>query len=384
MQTNRSAVKEALEVLEFPNEKYRLYKAGFNKDSRGFPCNFTRDSFRAAKLLNDSDMIYNQLMFSAERIAKETNSFNGAEPGKPHHEYPPFIMPNGLSTEYNACDVGAELLIAAKDYFDLTGDQDTIERLKEPLNKTTDYMLSHILDKDLKNIKKGAYIEDPKFSGATDFGLGATYWKDSVIKDRDQGLEYPVVFSLVQAQVVKALKSAAVLLKRDELYEKAENLKTYLTTELFDNEKGMFYIAIDEKGKIAGTTSDSLHALYYLEKGDLDQTKLEKIVNSSIPLETPVGYRVMSSEDGKDIKDKYHVETVWPWEQGYIHMAAKKHNLKRAEVVSSRVKTSGIMDSYIKDGFYPEILELGDNIKAGGCHVQLWSVAVMDYFNKNL
>ena len=145
--------------------------------------------------------------------------------------------------------------------------------------------------------------------------------------------------------------------------------------KLFDNKLGTFYIAVDARGPICGVSSDSLHALHYLEPEDLQKDQLERIVKAAAELETPAGYRTLSPKLSDKLEDKYHMNTIWPFEQTIIHAGASKFGLKHVKEVSKRVM------KYLKTD--PEIFELdGTTINKGGCDPQLWTIAAKLYFSQ--
>ena len=345
-----------------------LYRAG-----RDFQGNFARDGIISAILMQDAEMLQQQLLFCAERQGKKRNPFNGEEPGKIFHEDQGMII-NGLSTKYNACDASALFLIGHENYQRMTGDSNLARSQKTEIEAAVENIRRHIR-------KDGAFVEDPNFSGNERFALNVTYWKDSELPDRENGQpSYPVIYPLAHIQNMRALKSVSSLLKGIDLDEEISRMRDYLTSQLFDEEKGLFYLAIDSKGPISAVSSDSLHALFYLDREDITENQLERIVASSKILETLWGYRSLSEEDSKKVKDPYHAKTLWIFEQAMISVGARKFDLGHVEEVSSRTGT------YLKTipDMNPEILDLnGEGMENAGNDPQLWTIAARDYFNNH-
>ena len=337
-----------------------LYQAGLPD----FPRNFTRDSIISAIIMRDSLMLKNQLLFSAKKQGTKKDSFTGEEPGKIFHEYPGVIL-NRLNTEYNACDTTALFLIAHSAYQKLNNDKSLAENQKENIIHAVDYILSHLN-------KNYLFYEDPKFCGANKFALKVTYWKDSEILGRKNGQpEYPVVYTLAHIQNLAAIRVSSKLLHSKKLFKISQKMKMAIQ-RLYDKDLKLFYIAIDKKGPIKGINSDLLHALFYLENGDIENNQIEGIERSSIELETSIGFRTLSPRF--KMKDTYHSQTVWPFEQAIIHIGAKKFGLEKIQKISSSIIK--FLDTE------PEYFTTKNNKpKKAGCDPQLWTIAAKKYFN---
>ena len=112
-------------------------------------------------------------------------------------------MRNGQqNTLYAAADTTLLFIIGLEWLFENgdISDKSFVESRLQNLQSAIDYIKRHIDDRDL-------FVEDPKFANAKDYSLDITYWKDSKVWDRSLGrVKYPVVYSLVQAQAIKALR----------------------------------------------------------------------------------------------------------------------------------------------------------------------------------
>ncbi len=373
------------ERLRVNRNGWVLYNAGFRKASRGYLQNFPRDSLEAGILLEDPKMLHDQLEFGALNQATKKDPKTGAEPGKYHHQMPGVII-RGLSTDYNSCDSNAWALLGYAEYFRLTRDRKFIKKHKYDIRKGVDeYVLSH-LNKDFY------FTEDPRFSGAQRFALRVTYWKDSVLPQREDGEPiYPVVYPLVHAQYMAALRKATLLVGPPGLFDIANRMSKSLGG-LFNKDLGTFNIALDSSGSIQGISSDSLNMLFFLEPEDLNPHWIESIIRTSVVLETPAGYRGLSPKLSETIKDRYHADKVWPVEQATIHKGAVKFKawaisqgkielvslLEHVEEVSSRVTAH-------LDGSHAEILSINDGeVQTDGCDPHLFTFAAKEYFKRVL
>lgn len=346
--------------LKIRQEGFTLFQAGLPN----FPRNFTRDGIISAILTRNHIMLKHQLGFCALKQGTKRDPYTGEEPGKIFHEYPG-VRFRGLSTEFNACDTTALFLIGFEFYEKIAGDRSLRSKYRKNINAAADYILSHLKD--------NMFIESPKFCGSDRFALRTTYWKDSVLLGRENnGIKYPVVYTLAHIQNMRALRGAAKLLGSHNLEKKSEEMMEGLY-RLFDLQLGEFCIAVDSQGPIRAIDSDSLHALFYLSPHDITYSQVRKIADSSKVLETSLGYRVLDPKAALKIRYGYHARTVWPFEQAIINIGARKFGLKHVEEVSSRITKWLDTDSEIF------ILD-GKNVKKGGCDPQLWTMAAKTYF----
>lgn len=371
------------ERLSIRQGELTLYCAGLSPVSAtgGYVSNFTRDSILSAVIGRDAEMLRDQLKFGVLLQAREKDPKTGAEVGKYHHEFPGVEI-RGLSTLYNGSDTTAWALIGHGVYEDLTGDRRLADECRSNIAKGADYILTH-LNSD------GLFVEDPKFSGADNFALKVTYWKDSELPDRVEGEPlYPIVYTLAHIQNMAGLRSAARLLGSPELLNTAETMRMNLP-RLWNTDLGTFNIAMDQKGVISAISSDPLNALFFLEPTDLLLEQAQAIISSASVLETSAGYRVLDPETSHRVADKYHAVTVWPSEQAVIHIGARKHrrwaervghtpladSLIEVEAISARVVP------YLKDNNVEMFIIENGQIRQAGCDPQLWTVEAKVYFD---
>lgn len=356
----------ALAKLAYPINNILLFNAG----APYYPYNFTRDSILSAILMREVRMLRDQLIFSSLLQGTRKDSYTAEEPGKIFHQMPG-VRQNRLSTEYNACDTTALFIIGHEVYLDLTNDSEFIKKQRMYLEKAVEYILTHLTN--------NLFIEDPKFSESKRFALKVTYWKDSQVPNRKHGIPvYPAVFTLAHVQNMRALRSASRLLDYPDLENRANDMKRHLTI-LFDEKSGIFASGVDQHGFFLGTSSDNLHLLYYLDTTDISKERVKSIVENSVNLETSLGYMTFNTSSAPLHEDvthhtHYHTNTVWPFEQAFIHQAAIKFGLESVSSVCERIYP------FIKTE-YPELyhIENGKHYKKG-CDIQLWTIAASKYF----
>ena len=355
-----------LEKLRIDTEGLVVYSAGLPR----FPRNFTRDGILSAILFQDAGMMRDQLRYCANHQGTKKDSETGEEPGKMAHEVP--LKPEGpkvrgLSTKYNACDSTALYLLGHEYYKKFTGDKSLIKEQRNNIHEAIKYIIKHLRGNHL-------FVEDPKFCGADKFGLKVTYWKDSEIHGRDDGEpSYPISYFLAHVQNYAGIRSAGNFLNSKVVKEVADSMKKGIQ-KFYNYKKKEFRLAIDSSGTIDGASSDALHALFYLQSGDIRKSQVEGIVKTSKSLETDYGYQVLDPSINHPNRT-YHAKTIWPFEQALIHIAGKRHNLPTIVDVSSK------MVGKVKD--HPEMLSVGKGgeIKNGGCEPCLWTIAAKHYFD---
>jgi len=354
-----------MERLRAVHKGYKVYNAGVPN----FPRNFTRDSMIAGLLSDNVEVLLGQLRFSSEMQGRTADPFTGEEPGKIHHEYPGVKL-HGYSTLYDACDTTALYLIGMEAYLVLTGDTAFIKEHLGNIERSVEYIIAHI--------SNGLFWEDPAFCNADRFALKVTYWKDSQLPHEKAEPVYPIVYTLAHFQNARALRSAARLLNRSDLLSiEKKMIKASLDT-LWGGEN--FLVAVDKGGPIASISSDSLHALAYLDSSDSSLKEVAaRIEASTMLLETRCGYRSTSLSATAQMKDQYHSgTTVWVFEQALINHGGKKFDLSRVQEVSKRVRPHLDTD--------PEILGIDSCGKVSkiGCDPQLWTIAAKEYFDKRV
>lgn len=359
--------------LTIDGERLRnLYGAGRRFD--GFPDyyrNFLRDSVFSLLLTHDSEFARDLLTLAISTQGKTRNPFTGEVPGKFFHEYPGVTI-GRKNTLFNAIDANPLYLILLERYLGWTGDWDFCLENREAHYLGVTYIINQI--------SRSIYWEDPANADAKRFALPATCWRDGGIAGRrKKSLVYPAAFTLVQAQTIAALRSAASIATRCDIGYSSETLERFssdllagLLNDFWDAKTSSFPIAIDGRGKIFAPYSDALHVPFYLERGDLPDSILDSIFSFAAFLETPYGYLTYREE--KKRRREFIDHKIWPWEAPFIAEAALRCSRpeiaeKAFRVVNGMVQCERSFCEWLNyDGT--------ENIcRQGGCDTQLWSVA---------
>lgn len=338
------------------------YMAGMPSYAR----NFSRDTLLAGIIANDAALLYDQLQVSCSHQGKETQALTGEELGKIHHEYPGVIWRTPYFTTYNACDTTALYLIGIEALWHLDHEiaDGFMREHKKSIFSALEYLNNHIRD--------AIFWEFPP-AGAPQFSLHITYWKDSIIPDPRGSKEpaYPVAFALVQFQVARALLAASMLLSRDDLARKADEMFKAGIAKFIT--KDSFCILQDAMYRLEQPSSDELHSLAYIPQSYIPLLPTKAIMARAESLVTPAGIACSPRDIGLNLSDTYHGYKVWPFEQALIHYGCRKFGFDSLAHMTERCK------SYVGEG--QELLALLPAIAPAGNGRQLWSVAAKIYFS---
>ena len=358
-------------------ERFELFNAGIKNGIPHFGL-FPRDLLTTALMLREPRLLEQTIRFCAHTIGRRRNPSTGEEPGRVLHEWNR-VERDGLLSHYNAAETSQLFLIAARLFDRLRPEEgrSVLRAQRSEIESAGDYVLSHIRD--------GLFLEDPSNCGASRYFAMATYWKDSHVPGR-KALDYPVAYTLVQAQTVAALRSLAGLTASLDLKwqpEKIEGVAQQLIrsvwSRLWDEDSNYPLIALDRGRPVAGISSDALHMLAYLEPGDIPPAYLTAIESVSVQLETKYGYRSYAPCQIDYSADAYHLGSIWPYEQALIAEGAERFGLEGVFWKSARV-----LRALEQLGFPEYIIWDERRLCGGGCEVQLWTCAVPGAFERLL
>lgn len=368
-----------------------------------FPRIFLRDKYRVDQLDPNQESMRQAIKFGAARQGRKFDRLTGEIPGAFPHEVDLVTgigveLPGipGYNTLYNAHDIPADWLNNLKLYQLLYSDNNLAVELNGNLTRATDYIYLHTQNNESE------FRIDPGLCHAKRFALNVTDWRDSVVPGRKDGkFHYPAVITLLQAQNMSGLESAAYILDTlPNIYQdssteeaswkakaKAKLMREALIGKLYDYDQDTFLIAKDERGKITGVSSDSLHLLYYVRPDYLPQEQLRGLLKSSQVLETEAGYVGLDPSMAATMRNLYHAANVWPFEQAFINAGARVHLeyalrkgfSEEAELLRRVIEVSSRVMEFIKDSD-PEILDSRNGFKGGGGNPQAWTVAAKEYF----
>lgn len=355
-------------------ERFQLYNAG-TKNGQGWFGVFPRDLLTTGLMVRDPHLLRETLGFCARTMGRQPDARTGEEPGRVLHEFTPAER-DGLSSRYNACETTQLFVIAARCYLEVADDPAFLVDLGDQLEAAAGYLLRHLRD--------GMFWEDPRFCGAVRYMAHATYWKDSHLPARRR-LQYPVAYTLVQAQTAAALRALAHLagplgLGQDphQLRNQAEAVVGSIARRLWDGDRAHPLIALDAGQPVPGISSDGLHMLAYLEPGDLPAAVVHQLWQGAQQLVTPFGFRSYAPDQPDYSPYAYHLGAVWPHEQFFLARGALAHGLGEAGRVCL-----GALDALAELGFVelfywsPQEGLKGPGVVPGeGCDRQLWTTAL--------
>ncbi|MCX6728710.1 MAG: hypothetical protein NTV39_03000 [Candidatus Saccharibacteria bacterium] len=333
----------------------RLFMAAYP----GYPGNFSRDSLIYGMLSGDPKALRAQVKFSAKHQGKRLNSITGEEPGKIHHELPAVVM-NNKSSAYNACDTTALFLLAISNLYN-AGHEEVLGLYAKNIKAGLEYIENHVHD--------GLFYEDPCYSGASDYALKVTYWKDSEMNDKELKPCYPIVYSLAHFQNAAAVEAIGQALHRSDLVDISRNMMDKGVEHLWAGDH--FIVARDGNGiSIDPFSSDSLYCLLYINPDNIPEGYAESVENYMKMLETRAGY--LTGIACKDGIDDYHTRYIWTHEQALLHAASKRHSLDKSAQVAARI--TDFIDTF------PELIDPTCGFKPAGNQPQLWAVGASQYF----
>ncbi len=276
-------------------------------------------------------LLRSALLLGAATQGRSTalNKITGEESGKIIHQIP-YTVINERHTSYSACDTTALWLIALTRYWLITHDTPFVLQLEQNVQRALSYIANHVSPTD-----RYLFMEKDRFA------LKVTYWKDSILADRMKSNagapDLPVSYTVVHAAYIKAIRSALALpipyvqtpAVRTEWINRLNHMRSALHQHLFawnapkpnakgksKSRTGYFRIGTDASGPLRGITSDTVHALWYLEHvstggvkaplvltdptavaptddvgPDLSEEQLAAIEQSAKLLLTDIGYR---------------------------------------------------------------------------------------------
>ena len=340
-------VSKALDALRYQAAGFKLYRAGMYGAGNHQWGPVMRDLFLSAIMMKDEYLLEETFRFACHTQGTQYNPITGEEPGRILHEWEDVFI-EGLGTRYNSFDSTLLFVIVSS-----LLPQEIIEEKRDSVNIAKDWLIGHVT-------QDGLLIEDPSFCGAKEYACKATYWKDSE-SPMPRKLNYPVGFLLTQAQALRALR---VIGAEEPLVDKTK--RSFWERFMIEPKP---LVAIDNRGGIPSVTSDILHALYYLEPGDIPAEKIGLFSTASELLKTPAGYRTLAPTEKGYQSSAYVKGAIWPFEQYFIAEGARRHGLE--EIARTAEGCSGF------EGF-PELLNWEDGKIIGlGHKLQLWTVAYM-------
>ncbi|MBY0380674.1 MAG: amylo-alpha-1,6-glucosidase [Xanthobacteraceae bacterium] len=267
--------------------------------------------------------------------ATSVDPLNDAEPGKIIHEMRRGEMARlrevPFGQYYGSVDATPLFVFLAGEYVMRTGDLRLVAELWPNIEAAIDWIDRHSLNDPSGFLRHARNSED---------GLVNQGWKDSFdsIFHADGRLaEGTIALVEVQAYVVAAKRSIALVAKQLGLGEKSEKLlrdATRLAAKLEDRfwceELGIYGIAIDGKGDLCKVkTSNAAHVLY---SGVASGERAERVVQTMMSPRFLSGWGLRTVADGESRYNpmSYHNGSVWPHDNALAALGFARYGFKKA------------------------------------------------------
>jgi glycogen debranching enzyme len=297
---------------------------------------FGRDGIITAMLMLwvDPSIARGVLRILAQTQATKLDSRADSQPGKILHEIRHGEMANlgevPFGRYYGSVDSTPLFLMLAGQYFERTGDTDTLKEIWPKIEAALSWVDAYgDLDGD-------GFVE---YARESDAGLINQGWKDSfdaIFHADGSGARGPIALCEVQGYVFAAkrgIADVAMALGYSELgirlAREADAIREKFDAAFWCEEIGTYALALDgDKRRCAVRASNAGHALF---TGIADASRARSVADALMSRESFSGWGVRTIAQGEARYNpmSYHNGSVWPHDNGMIAIGLARYGLKR-------------------------------------------------------
>lgn len=331
------------------------------------------------------DIALNVLKYLEKRQATEVDPFRASQPGKILHEERSGELSNieevPFGRYYGSIDSTPLFVVLACEYHMRTGDNAALMSLWPSIQKA----LSWIDDYGLDPVSQFLV-----YSPSPDGGLVNQGWKDSgdsVFHADGSVALHPIALIEVQGYLYWAWSMLAPLAAQlghtalgNTLQKRSKDLKKRVIKSFWINERNIFAMAIDGRGKPCAINSSNPGHL--LLTGILPKGLAKKLVKTLVgeDLFSGWGVRTLGSKEIRYNPVSYHNGSIWPHDNGLIMAGMSRLGFSQELEKLSKAYLEGV--AMFRDFRLPELICGFDREEFSGpvlyptsCSPQAWSVA---------
>ncbi len=321
----------------------------------------------------------------ADLQATDVDAASDAEPGKILHERRGGEMAAlgevPFRRYYGSVDSTPLFVMLAAQYFERTGDLDTIREIWPNILAALNWIDTY------GDVDGDGFVE---YARQTEKGLSNQGWKDSSdsIFHRDGRLaSAPIALCEVQAYVFAAKQGAAVLAARlgdsdlsAKLADQAETLRARFEEAFWIEDAGTYAIALDgDKRRCEVLASNAGHCLFAGIASPERAARIAKLLSGK-RFHSGWGVRTLAVGEARYNPMSYHNGSIWPHDNGLIALGLARYGHKGAALSIFE----GIFDSALYDDLrrLPELFcgferrrRQGPTSYPVACSPQAWAAA---------